>query len=274
MQALQEKMAKQKVKEFHLFAKEGDLELSPGATVHALTYNGQSPGPVIRVALGDVVRIVLHNQLKAATSLYFQGLTLPYKVDGLPHKEAGLVQPGESYAYQFVANQQGTFWYHPQVINADQQGQGLTGVLIVEPRQEKNYDRDYVLVLAQWHTPQAVTYFSLDGKCAPATTPIELNKGEKILLRVINTTGQIFPLSLTGHRFEMVSINGSDLPEPHSLRDTVSLDPLDRVDLLFAADNPGVWSLSSGLANQTTNNGKFPGGIATVVRYQSSQDQN
>jgi FtsP/CotA-like multicopper oxidase with cupredoxin domain len=269
MQNLQQKMAEQKkVKEFHLFAKEGELELCPGATVHALTYNGQSPGPTIRVAVGDAVRVVLHNQLQSPTSLYFQGLTLPYKVDGLPHKEAGLVQPGASYAYQFVANQIGTFWYHPQVINADQQAQGLSGVLIVEPREDKPYDRDYIFLLGQWHTPQAVTYFSVNGKSAPDTKPIEVNKGEKILLRVINTTGQVFPLSLTGHRFEIISINGSDPSEPHMLRDTVSVNPLDHMDLLFTADNPGVWSLSSGLINQTTNNGKFPGGIATVVRYQ------
>lgn len=267
MQALQKKMAEQKVKEFHLFAKEGDLELCAGVNVHALTYNGQSPGPVIRVNVGDVVRIVLHNQLKAPTSLYFQGLVLPYKVDGLPHKDAGIVQAGESFAYQFVANQEGTFWYHPQVINADQQAQGLSGVLVVEPREGKSYDRDYVLVLSQWHAPQAVTYFSVNGKCAPATAAIEVDKGEKILLRIVNTTAQVCPLSLTGHRFEIISTNGSDPAEPHLLRDTVSVNPLDRVDLLFTADNPGVWSLSSGLANQTTNCGKFPGGIATVVRY-------
>lgn len=68
------------IKEFHLVAKEAQLDIGGGITVPALTYNGQSPGPVIRVQEGDAVRIVLHNQLRVPTSLYFQGLILPHRV--------------------------------------------------------------------------------------------------------------------------------------------------------------------------------------------------
>jgi hypothetical protein len=115
--------------------------------------------------------------------------------------------------------------------------------------------------------PSAVTYFTINGKSAPAIPPLEVHKGERIRLRVINASQQVCPLHLSGHKFEVISTNGSDGLEPHVSRDTVAVQPGDRFDLEFSADNPGNWSLSSILAGQTSNNGKFPGGIACVLRY-------
>jgi FtsP/CotA-like multicopper oxidase with cupredoxin domain len=99
---------------------------------------------------------------------------------------------------------------------------------------------------------------------------VELRQGERVRLRVINTAQHAIPLYLTGHRFEVLSINGGDSLEPHVYRDTITLNPSDRVDLSFAADNPGVWSFASEVLEQASNEGKFPGGIACVVRYSGS----
>jgi FtsP/CotA-like multicopper oxidase with cupredoxin domain len=107
----------------------------------------------------------------------------------------------------------------------------------------------------------------MNGKAAPAIPPIELRQGERVRLRVVNAGQHAIPLYLSGHRFEVMSINGSDNLEPHVYRDTITLNPSDRVDLSFAADNPGVWSFASELLEQASNEGKFPGGIACVVRY-------
>lgn len=266
--------------EIHLVAKESSWEVAPGITASALTYNGQQPGPVIRVKEGEPVKIVLHNQLKAPTSLYFHGMTLPHTVDGLPRKEAGLVNPGQTYAFNFVAPAAGTYWYHPQVVHADQLGHGLYGVIVVEPiRGARSYERDFVLVFGQTPgaakataagtnaTSRASTYFTVNGKSAPAIPPIEVRNGERIRLRLLNAASTACPIFLSGHRFEIINANGGDGLEPHITRDTLTLQPGDRYDLEFTANNPGVWSLASMLPAQTNNDGKFPGGIAVVVRY-------
>lgn len=303
-----------KVKEFHLTAKEATLELFPGKAVAALTYNGQMPGPPIRAREGDFVRVILHNELKVPTSLYFHGLILPGSVDGLPLPDGGLVAPGGVYAYQFQVTQPGTFWYHPQVVHADQQARGLYGAIVVEPSAvPRGYEDDHVIILGQClvaakaaagqadlpakgpksRQPRpgsaapisaqstlevisptapappapAVTYFTINGKSAPAIPPLEVRKGQRIRLRVINACQQLCPLHLTGHKFELVATNGGDGLEPHVTRDSVAVQPGDRLDLEFSADNPGTWSLASELAVQTSNNGRFPGGMALVVRY-------
>lgn len=253
--------------EVHLIAKESAWEVAPGAGTTAYTYNGQQPGPVIRVKEGDRVKIVLHNQLKVPTSLYFHGMNLPHTIAGLPRKDAGLVAPGQTYAFEFIAPAPGTYWYHPQVMHADQLGKGLFGVIVVEPaRGARTYERDVVLVLGQ--TPiRTGTYYTVNGKSAPAVPAIEVRNGERIRLRILNASSAACPLFLTGHHFEVISANGSDGMEPHVTRDTLTVQPGERYDIEFTADNPGVWSLASVLPSQTNNEGKFPGGIAVVVRY-------
>lgn len=281
--AVEASKANENAHELHLFAKPAAWELYSGMTADCLTYNGKIPGPPIRVPEGQPVRIVLHNQLKVPTSLVFHGIIVPQSVGGLPKKDGGIVKPGEAYAYQFVPSKAGTFWYHPQVINGDQKTRGMFGAFIVEPRSGPSEDKDFTVVLSELNlgaaaegsphpvlplkTSSAHTYYMMNGKSAPAIPPVELRQGERVRLRVINTSQHSIPLYLTGHRFEVAAINGSDALEPHVYRDTITLEPSDRVDLSFTADNPGVWSFASELLDQASNEGKFPGGIACVVRY-------
>jgi FtsP/CotA-like multicopper oxidase with cupredoxin domain len=277
------------VLEFHLFAKPASCELYPGLSADCLTYNGKIPGPPLRVKEGELVKIVLHNQLKTPTSLIIQGLVLPQSVAGLPRKEAGIVQPGAAFAYQFMARQPGLYWYHPQVVNQDQKAAGMYGLLIVEPKNGQPADKEVLLLISQVKysaaaahqalaptdtAPGAQCVFLINGKAAPAIPPIELRQGERVRLRIVNASPEAVPLHLSGHRFEVVSTNGSDVLEPHVYRDTVTLNPSDRVELEFTADNPGVWSLASELMTQATNQGHFPGGIACVVRYSGVTTSN
>lgn len=283
MGKVQKMMSGAQVREFHINAKETSWEIFPGCFANALSYNNQLPGPVIKVSEGDQVKLVLHNALKTSTSLYIHGMRLPHKVDGLPRKGSGLIGPGEAYIYQFIAEQPGTFWYHPQVPHYDQMHKGLAGIIVVEPKSiPKTYERDFAIVISELNgtsggakaAPAAGqrpalngTVFLANGKSAQAIPPLEVHNGERIRLRIVNSSSEACPLTLTGHRFEIVSQNGSDAIEPHVSRDTVTVNAGERVDLEFTADNPGVWSLSSLKANQTSFNGSFPGGFAMVVRY-------
>jgi FtsP/CotA-like multicopper oxidase with cupredoxin domain len=275
---LSKKISKAQSNEVHLIAKEAKIEIAPGKFANFLTYNGKVPGPTIRITASEPVRVILHNNLKVASSLTFHGLILPQGVSGLPHKEGGLVGPGQVYAYQFIPKQSGTYWYHPQVNHSQQKMAGMYGALIVEPRTDrKSYDRDFIMMFGQTSSLDAAaagarpvpgqTYFLVNGMTAPLAKPLEVRQGERIRLRMINASTSAIPLFLTGHKMEIVSMNGSDLLEPHVTRDTITLNPSDRVDVEFQANNPGVWSLASELPEQSSNQGTFPGGIACVIRY-------
>ena len=51
------------VREIHLEAREMTWEIAPGKRIKAMAYNGQIPGPEIRLKEGKRVRIFLKNSL-------------------------------------------------------------------------------------------------------------------------------------------------------------------------------------------------------------------
>lgn len=269
------------VQEFHLFAREAQLDLGGGLKANCLTYNGQIPGPDVHLVEGVPAKIVLHNELSQPTSLHFHGLVLPQSVDGLPRagalekdiKPERYLRPKESFVYQFVPQSHTTAYYHPQVMHLAQRSNGMYGALIVHPRlPTRGVGLEQALFIGQVQAEQEKNkpprmVYVVNGKTAPHIPALEVTPGKKVRLHIYNTTEQSVPLHLSGHKFEIISQDGSDPLEPHRLRDTVVIEGGSRVDLDFLADNPGVWSLASERVSQITDQGKFPAGIAIVLRY-------
>src|SRR5690606_22634360 len=77
-----------------LVASVGEWEVAPGEIVEVWTYNGQYPGPEIRVKVGQKVRINLQNDLPDATSVHWHGIDVPNPEDGVGTVTQPLVEPG------------------------------------------------------------------------------------------------------------------------------------------------------------------------------------
>src|SRR5687767_11969409 len=122
------------VKVFELVAKEVEVELQPGTTVKAWTYNGTMPGPEIRVTEGDLVRVTLKNELPTGTTIHWHGVDVPNDMDGPAGLSQAPVEPGESFTYEFIATPGGTRWYHTHTDVSTQILLGLYGSFIVEPK--------------------------------------------------------------------------------------------------------------------------------------------
>jgi len=96
------------LREFQLVAQEAMWEIAPGVPVAALTYNGQTPGPLIRVTEGDTLRVILRNELSQETTIHWHGLHVPNNMDGVPLFSQAPIKPGESFTYEFIAPHAGT----------------------------------------------------------------------------------------------------------------------------------------------------------------------
>src|SRR5207302_6903678 len=70
------------IREMHLETREVLWELAPGKRITAMTYNGQVPGPEIRVQEGERVRVVLTNALSEPTTIHWHGVEVPNPMDG------------------------------------------------------------------------------------------------------------------------------------------------------------------------------------------------
>ncbi|MCA9360513.1 multicopper oxidase domain-containing protein, partial [Candidatus Kaiserbacteria bacterium] len=100
-------------------------------TVKRLAYNGQIPGPVLKVQKGAKVTVNFINNIDMETSLHSHGLRGDWQMDGaVPITPA--IAVGESFSYELEFPDTGVFWYHPHVREDYQQEMGLYGNMIVE----------------------------------------------------------------------------------------------------------------------------------------------
>ena len=98
--------------------------------VKRLAYNGQIPGPVLKVQKGAKVTVNFTNNIDMETSLHSHGLRGDYLMDGaVPITPA--ITVGESFSYELEFPDTGVYWYHPHVREDYQQDLGLYGNMIV-----------------------------------------------------------------------------------------------------------------------------------------------
>ncbi|HEV8612739.1 MAG TPA: copper oxidase [Gemmatimonadales bacterium] len=253
------------VKVFDLTCSEIDWEVTPGQRLKAWAYNGQVPGPQIRVREGDRVRFNVKNLLPESTVVHFHGLEVPNDQDGVPFITQPPIKPGESYRYEFVVPNPGSHMYHSHHNAAKQVGMGLLGALIVEPKDpqtEPQADVDTVMILND-----TAHGYTLNGKGFPATEPIVAQRGQTVRIRFMNEGMQIHPMHLHGLHMTVIAKDGWAQPAPWKC-DTLNIAPGERWDVLVKATNPGVWAFHCHiLPHAESEHGMF--GMVTALIVQA-----
>ena len=81
--------------------------------------------------------------------------------------------------------------------------------------------------------------WSMDGKkFSEAPAPIQLARGDRIRLTMVNDTMMPHPMHLHGMWMELENGNGADIPRVH----TVVVKPAERVSVLATPRDPGPWA--------------------------------
>jgi FtsP/CotA-like multicopper oxidase with cupredoxin domain len=227
------------VKVYELTAQKIKWEVEPGRTVDAMAYNGQVPGPQIRIREGDRVRVVLKNELDQSTAIHFHGVEVPIDQDGVPFITQPPVKPGATFTYEFTAPNPGSHMYHSHYNAAEQVGQGLLGAFIIEPRRKRaieNVDVDYVMIVNDGYHG-----YTINGKGFPATEPIVAKLGQKVRIRFMNEGMMIHPMHLHGMHMTVIDKDGWPQPQPWKC-DTLNVAPGERWDVIVNCNNPGTWA--------------------------------
>ncbi|WP_340119298.1 copper resistance system multicopper oxidase [Pelagibius sp. 7325] len=122
-----------------------------GSDRTALAINGTVPGPTLRFKEGEDLVINVTNTLDEDTSIHWHGLIVPTSQDGVPGLSFDGIKPGTTHTYRFPAQQSGTYWFHSH--SGLQEQSGVYGSIVIEPqgREPFRYDREYVVVLSDWH---------------------------------------------------------------------------------------------------------------------------
>jgi FtsP/CotA-like multicopper oxidase with cupredoxin domain len=145
----------------------GLVELGPDAIVSTKLYNGQFPGPLLRLFEGKRVVVDIHNDTDTPEQLHWHGQFLPADVDGAAEEGTPFVPAHSMRRIAFTPGPAGFRFYHTHLHAGADLSSGLysgqAGLVFVEPRHNPGaYDREVFLVLKEFGAFLSRTEMPLD----------------------------------------------------------------------------------------------------------------
>ncbi|MBI1361267.1 MAG: multicopper oxidase domain-containing protein [Alphaproteobacteria bacterium] len=131
------------------------IEIAPGVEIATTTYNGQFPGPLLRLQEGHKAVIDIHNDTDRPEQLHWHGQKVPVDVDGSKEEGTPFIAARGSRRVAFTPGPSGFRFYHTHVtagpdVSAGQYGGQVGGVYIEPAREPGAYDREVFLVLKEF----------------------------------------------------------------------------------------------------------------------------
>ena len=210
------------LREWELIASDQDVEVAPGVSFAAWSYNGRVPGPTLRAREGDLLRVRLVNASRHPHTIHFHEIHTA-EMDGVPGIGAGTIHPGRETTYEFGGEPFGLHLYHCHVRPlADHIGKGLFGTFIVDPRVGRPDADELVLVMHGYDTnfDRANELYAANGiPFAYQGRPIRVWRGELVRIYLVNAT-----------EYDLVNTFHLDGPLFEHFPTGTSLSPVERTD--------------------------------------------
>ncbi|HEY1495867.1 MAG TPA: multicopper oxidase family protein [Candidatus Solibacter sp.] len=250
------------------------LDLGRGHSVRTLAYNGQVPGPLLRMTEGKSVAIDIVNETRRPEMVHWHGFLIPPEVDGAHEEGTPMVQGRDRRRYTFTARPAGTRWYHTHAMAGHNLAigtySGQFGMVVVSPNSDPaRYDLEVPILLHEWvpyfdsATDMDVNYrfHSVNGKMLGAGEPIRVRSAQRVLFRVVNASATMrHRLALPGHQFVVTALDGNPVAKVQAVP-VLDLSPGERVDAIVEMTRPGVWILGE------TDDAQRAAGAGIVIEY-------
>jgi FtsP/CotA-like multicopper oxidase with cupredoxin domain len=253
-------------------------------------YEGQFPGPELRVQEGDVLSVELTNDLQEETTIHWHGVPVPNPVDGVPNVTQDPIASGSTFTYTFRAEPAGTYFYHSHV--GLQLDRGLLGPLIIEESDPHvEYDREYVVIVDDYLSGEPrlpsdsnggmggggmgggggmmgdirppYEGLLINGRLPEDPQTFDVAEGDRIRFRFVNaSSATVFGVRIAGHEMTVTHADGQPV-EPVDA-DSFVFGAGERYDVVVEATNPGRWFVQADALD-----GNEPPARA-VVEYEST----
>lgn len=222
------------VHEITLTTEEKLMTVAPGIVQKVWTFGGTVPGPVIRVRIGDTVRIKLENPADSemAHSVDFHASQVAW------NDEMTSIMPGESKIYEFTADYAGVFMYHCGTAPALHHiANGMYGMLIVEPKGGlPPVDKEFALVQSEWYLGPQGEVSSLEKASSTSPAP------DLVVFNGVANQYKDNPLQVgTGERVRFFVLNaGPNEDSSFHIVGTI-FDSVTKEGVSLVSGNPGGW---------------------------------
>ncbi|HUZ58667.1 MAG TPA: copper-containing nitrite reductase [Hanamia sp.] len=185
---------------------EKKMEVAPGDSIWAFTFNGTVPGPMIVVHQADFIELTLKNP---ATNTQTHNIDFHASTGAMGGGDLTLVNPGQEVKLRFRCTRPGVFVYHcapggrmvPIHVTS-----GMNGAIMVLPRgglKDENgnpitFDKAYYIVQQDYYLPK-----DKDGKVINYATPQESIQGMAESIKSLMPTN----LPFNGHEGALLGPN-------------------------------------------------------------------
>lgn len=272
------------IKEFSITVQEMTVTLledpKKEATVWAYALEGEKPsvpGPIIRVNKGDLVRVHFKNTHNLPHTMHFHGVH-PFNMDGNGQRSMGTEQvqmPGESYVYEWVAEEPGFYFYHCHFNTAKHIDHGMYGLFVVEDPDWPKVDRELVTIWDEWDTNGDGEYdtHTVNTRSAPHFLPLKAEVGERVRLVLANIGFEFHTPHLHGHKWREIDPANLQTPLSNDPNGVVSIGPAEIKVVEFVTKYHGTWLFHCHVVPHVADDGKYPRGMLTVLEVSEMQEK-
>lgn len=227
---------------------------------------------MLKVKQGQEVIIHFKNELPESTTIHWHGMRVPNRADGTPSAQLE-VAPDETFDYQFVAKDAGTFWYHPhtnpdnlelQTIDYDRGHNiptsgpktlleiGIEGTATKHAAPAKSWGpaikldvpsdvHEHPLELSEdMPKGEGFATFAINGKAFPDVPAIKAQVGKTEVFSIFNNTEMDHPFHLHGMFFRVLDVDGQ-APMHDGWKDTVNVPRETTLRFAVHYEDAGTW---------------------------------
>lgn len=265
------------MKEFSITVKELTMTLleDPRKEVTVWAYalgeeKPSVPGPVIRVNRGDVVRVHFTNTHNLPHTMHFHGVH-PFNMDGNGQRMMGreqLQMPGESYTYEWVAEDPGYYLYHCHFDTANHLDHGMYGLFVVEDPSWPQVDQELVTFWDEWDTNGDGLYdtHTINSRSAPSYIPLKARPGNSIRMILANIGFEFHTPHLHGQKWIEVNSGNPRLPGWDNPNGVLSIGPAEIKVIEFMTRYEGTWLFHCHVVPHVADDRKYPRGMLTLLQ--------
>src|SRR6202043_715415 len=131
------------------------VDIAKDHTISTIGYNGQVPGPLVRLREGVPVTVDLFNDTEIAELVHWHGQIVPADVDGAAEEKSLEVPAHGRLRYRFTPQPSGARFVHTHVMPMSDLNRGTyTGqfaFVYIEPKSNPGqYDQEFFLATHEW----------------------------------------------------------------------------------------------------------------------------
>jgi FtsP/CotA-like multicopper oxidase with cupredoxin domain len=105
-------------------------------------------------------------------------------------------------------------------------------------------DRRFDYVIGRrpgFHDGRPGMWWTVNGRLWPDVPMYTVAKGDVVVVRIENTSGDVHPMHLHGHHAVVLERNGTAATGSAWVVDSLNVLDGETYEIAFVADNPGVW---------------------------------